>query len=128
MSPTHRTEAAVRTDHTRLNLAFESALATGYDHLAAGAFDAAYGAFEQAHVLGQRRTGPHVRSHVAFLRWGLRRGDRREVAGQLVRIVAASLFTWLWMPLGNTGGARVDILKPLPISDEARDLLGDRRR
>ena len=103
-------------------------MAGGYAQLAKDAPDAAYQAFEEAHVLGQRRTGWHVRAHVGFLRWGLRRGDAREVAGQLVRIVASALFTWLWMPRGNTGGARIGILRRLPITDGAQTLLGDRRR
>ncbi|MFZ2236072.1 MAG: DUF3703 domain-containing protein [Dokdonella sp.] len=95
--------------------AFERRLAQGYATLRAGEAQRAYALFEQAHVLGQTRTGRHVRSHVALLRWGLRFRDRGEVAGQLLRIAAAALFTWLWMPKGNTGGATVSARRTMPI-------------
>ena len=103
--------------------AFAERLAEGYRTLHAGQAEHAYTLFEQAHVLAQSRTIAHVRSHWAFLRWGLRFGDRREMAGQVPRLLAAALFTWLWMPRGNTGGARVGALRIMSISPELRPYL-----
>jgi hypothetical protein len=54
---------------------------------------------------------------------GWQTGDFREVAGQLPRIVAAVLFSRLWVPLGNTGRARVSAFAPMPVSDELQQLL-----
>ena len=42
---------------------------------------------ERAHILSQPMAWPHVRTHVAMLAAGVRRRDRREVLGQLARVV-----------------------------------------
>src|SRR5215218_6465413 len=44
---------------------------------------------ERAHILSQPKALLHVRTHVAMLAAGIRRHDRREVAGQLLRLVVA---------------------------------------
>ena len=85
---------------------------------------AAYPWLERAHILTQRRPLLHARSHWLMLRVGWQAGDAREVLGQLPRILAALLFSRIWVPLGNTGRARVSALRPMPISDELRRLLG----
>ena len=54
---------------------------------------------------------------------GLRRGDLREVLGQLPRIVASILFSRLWVPCGNSGRARVSAFKPMPVPDDLRHLV-----
>lgn len=104
------------------DVAFETALAQGYTALDAVDAGAAYAAFERAHVLGQPGTRTHVRTHVAFLRWALDQHDPREIVGQLLRVAAAALFTWLWMPRGNTGGARVSAFRPMPIPADLASL------
>lgn len=104
-----------RSTLTRRGHAFAQRLAAGYGALRAGDAQRAYAWFEEAHVLGQARTVSHLRSHWAFLRWGLRFHDPREVIGQLLRLAAAALFTRIWMPLGNTGGAKVGAFRTLSI-------------
>lgn len=103
--------------------AFEAALAAGYRALSGGDFKTAYARFEDAHVLGQERTLQHVRSHVAFARWAWRARDAREALGQALRIVAAVLVTWLWVPRGNTGGANVSAIRPMPVRPELDRLI-----
>ena len=49
--------------------------------------------------------------------------DRREVFGQLKRMVAAAIFSRLWVPPGNTGRANVSAVEPMPIPDDLRRLL-----
>lgn len=98
-------------------------LGRGYAALEADDLPRAYVAFERAHVLGQPTTARHVCTHIAFWRWARRAGDWREALGQLVRIPAALLFTWLWMPRGNTGGARVGALRSRPIPEDLRPYL-----
>lgn len=107
-----------------LHEAFEASMAAGEAALQAGEMANAYAAFERAHVLGQPLTGRHLRAHLGFLRWALRQRDLRELFGQLTRIVAALLFTRIWLPTGNTGGARVSAFRPMPVSDELARLLG----
>ena len=79
---------------------------------------------ERAHVLSQPMAVAHVRTHVAMLGYGLRRRDRREIIGQLVRLVVAAPGTWTGRyPVGNTGGANVSALKPMPIPDDLQAVL-----
>jgi Protein of unknown function (DUF3703) len=81
---------------------------------------------ERAHVLSQPMAVPHVRTHVAMLGYGVRRRDGREIIGQLVRLVVAAPGTWTGRyPVGNTGGANVNALKPMPIPDDLRMVLND---
>ena len=71
---------------------------------------------ERAHVLGQQSTVQHVRVHWRMLRWGWRQGEAREVIGQVTRIVGAATKTAFGMvPTGNTGGANVSPVKPMPV-------------
>jgi hypothetical protein len=59
---------------------------------------------------------PHVRTHVAMLGAALRRRDRREIVGQVVRLLVAAPGSWTGRyPVGNTGGADVSALRPMPI-------------
>jgi hypothetical protein len=90
----------------------------------AGDLDIAFRHLERAHVLGQRSTVRHVRTHLAMLRVGWQRRDVREVSGQLTRTVAALLFSKLWVPLGNTGGANFSAMRPMSIPADLRRDLG----
>jgi Protein of unknown function (DUF3703) len=74
---------------------------------------------ERAHILSQPKAVLHVRTHVAMLAAGIRRHDRREVLGQLLRLVVAGPGSLTGRyPVGNTGGADVNALTPMPIPDD----------
>lgn len=61
-----------------------------------------------------------------MLRIGWRRRDAREVRGQLLRLAAGGLLSWVgWLPVGNTGGADVPPTRPLPLPDDLASLCGD---
>jgi hypothetical protein len=92
-------------------------------HEAEGALDLAFAHLERAHILSQRHAIAHAGVHVGMLRVGWKRRDRREVAGQVPRIVAALLFSRVWIPVGNTGGANVGALRPMPLPDDLRAIL-----
>jgi hypothetical protein len=83
----------------------------------------AFNHLERAHILGQRLTLLHVSTHVAMLRLGWSRRDLREVVGQMPRILAAALFSRIWVPIGNTGGANVPAMRPMPIPADLREIL-----
>ncbi len=55
---------------------------------------------------------------------GARRHDRREVAGQLLRLLLAGpgSITGRY-PVGNTGGADVSPFRPMPIPEDLRAIL-----
>jgi hypothetical protein len=81
---------------------------------------------ERAHILSQPMAGPHVRTHVAMFAAALRRRDRRELAGQLFRIVVAAPGSATGKyPVGNTGGADVSAFAPMPIPADLQPLLTD---
>ena len=94
----------------------------------AGDFNAAFQHLERAHILGQRSTRLHVRSHVGMLRIAWQRSDVPGFAGQLARIVAAALCSRLWVPVGNTGGANVRVLRPMPVPPDLQAILDANRR
>ena len=89
-----------------------------------GEFASAFSRLERAHVLGQASTCEHVRVHAAMLGWAVRHGVQTEAMGQLVRILGAATKTlWGAVPRGNTGGANVNPLKPMPIPPDLQDLI-----
>lgn len=103
--------------------AIEAELAAADGARASGDTDGAFRHLERAHILGQRFTGQHVRTHWRMLLLGHALRDWREVRGQVVRIVAAALFSRVWVPPGNTGRASVSALEPMPVPDDLRAMI-----
>jgi|MDSZ01.1.fsa_nt_gb hypothetical protein len=61
-----------------------------------------------------------------MLKLGIRRSDRREIRGQIVRLVAVIPgYVFGWVPKGNTGGADVSAIKPMAIPQDLEALLQD---
>ncbi len=90
----------------------------------AGDVGLAWGLLEEAHVLSQPWAWPHIKVHAAMLAMGWRTRDRREVTGQLLRIVVAGPGSLTGRyPEGNTGRASVPATQPMPVPDELRALL-----
>ena len=74
---------------------------------------------ERAHVLGQASTREHVRVHWRMFRWALRQRDAREALGQIPRLIGAATKTFIGLvPSGNTGGANVSAIQPMPVDPE----------
>lgn len=86
-------------------------------------FEAAFMHLERAHILGQAYIIPHTQSHWWMLKIGLNTRDTREILGQLPRILASIVFSRIWVPIGNTGGAKVNPFKPMPISEDLQQVL-----
>src|SRR5690606_36418277 len=79
---------------------------------------------ERAHILSQPLAVAHVRTHLTMLGFGIRQRDRREVTGQLVRLLVAGPGSAIGRyPLGNTGGADVSAVVPMPIPTDLQALL-----
>jgi hypothetical protein len=79
---------------------------------------------ERAHILSQPMAGAHVRTHLAMIGSALRRRDRREILGQLFRLIVAGPGSLTGKyPVGNTGGANVSAFAPMPIPDDLRAIL-----
>lgn len=110
---------------TALREAFRAEMRTAIARYHEGDLDDAFRHLERAHILGQRYVLPHTASHAWMLRIGLRRRDVREIVGQLQRIAASLVFSRIWVPIGNTGGADVRALQPMPVPDDLRVLLAE---
>ncbi|HSW11748.1 MAG TPA: DUF3703 domain-containing protein, partial [Solimonas sp.] len=103
--------------------AIDAELLQGPQHLAARDHATAFRHFERAHILSQRRNWDHLRSHAWMWRAGWQRRDAREIIGQIPRMLAALLFSRLWVPAGNTGGARVSAFRRMPVPQDLQLIL-----
>ena len=106
-----------------LRSAYEAELTSAEAATAAREVDRAFDHLARAHILSQRYTMQHVYVHWLMLKLGASVSAWREVAGQASRIVAASIFSRIWVPPGNTGRANVSALKPMPIPEDLRAIL-----
>ncbi len=109
-----------------LRNAYEAELRAANIAAVGGKVEVAFHHLERAHILSQRHTLEHVHVHWLMLRLGASAGAWREVIGQSTRIVAAAVFSCIWVPIGNTGRANVSAIKPMPIPEDLRSLLVDR--
>src|SRR4051812_1427470 len=120
MSPT--TQEVHSTPNLRF--AWESERAASAASRAKGDARAEWTHLERAHILSQPMAGPHVRTHLSMLGYAMRHRNRREIVGQLVRVLVAAPGSWSGRyPVGNTGGADVSALLPLPIPDDLVPIL-----
>jgi Protein of unknown function (DUF3703) len=116
------------TMHRVLAEAIEAEFGDARRMLAEGDATGAFSRLERAHVLGQKSTRAHVRAHWAMLMHARRFGSARDVAGQVGRLLGATLFTWLWVPEGNTGGTNVGAFDRMPIPPELQRLISPGER
>ena len=106
-----------------LRAAYEVELGAAASAAAAAQIESAFEHLARAHILSQRFTAQHVYVHWRMLKLGASVGAWREVRGQSTRIVAAAIFSRIWVPLGNTGRANVSATKPMPVPEDLRAIL-----
>ncbi|WP_090751316.1 DUF3703 domain-containing protein [Candidatus Nitrospira nitrosa] len=109
--------------HPFLKEAYDKELVAAIEQYHSGYLKLAFTNLERAHILGQSYNIAHARTHWWMLRVGLRNRDIVEILGQIPRILGALLFSRIWAPIGNTGGARVPLFKTMPIPHELQVLL-----
>jgi hypothetical protein len=109
--------------HQKLRQAYNAEMTTAARLYNAGDLQLAFAHLERAHILGQSFSIAHARTHWWMLKVGVRNRDIVEILGQIPRILGALLFSRIWVPIGNTGGARVPPFKPMPIPDELQSIL-----
>lgn len=86
----------------------------------------AFHRLERAHVLSTRSTREHLCVHWRMLLWAVRQRDVKEMAGQILRLIAAATITVLGLvPSGNTGGAKISPFRTMPIPSDLAPLLAD---
>ena len=109
--------------HAELRRAFETEMTAATGLYAAGDFPSAFLHLERAHILGQSYNLAHARTHWWMFKVGWKRRDLVELSGQLPRILGALLLSRIWVPIGNTGGARVPPFQPMPIPEDLQRIL-----
>jgi len=109
-----------------LRNAYEAELRAAHIATGGGNVEVAFHHLERAHILSQRYTSEHVHVHWLMLRLAASVGAWREVIGQSTRIVAAAVFSRIWVPIGNTGRANVSAIKRMSVPDDLRSLLENR--
>lgn len=77
----------------------------------------------RAHILGQKSIKAHVITHWWMFKVGISSGDVKELIGQIPRMLAAVIFTKIWVPKGNTGRANVSAFKSMPLEEKLENLL-----
>jgi hypothetical protein len=118
------TTTSTRTDRQGLRAAWATERTAARNARRRGDDAAEWHHLERAHILSQPMAVAHVRTHIAMLGAGMRRRDRAEVLGQIVRIVVAAPGSWTGRyPVGNTGGADVSALRPMPMPADLQELL-----
>ncbi len=79
---------------------------------------------EEAHILSQPWPSPHVAVHGRMLGLALRRGPRREILGQIFRVLVAGPGSAAGRyPVGNTGRADVSAFAPMTMPADLRSVL-----
>lgn len=74
---------------------------------------------EKAHVIGQAYPYEHSYVHWKMLLFGIHIKNGKEILGQIPRLIFGGVKSFVGtIPVGNTGGANVPPLSPLPISEE----------
>ncbi len=106
-----------------LKAAFLEEMRKAKGHYAQSEWESAFAYLERAHVLGQRNAVSHTVSHWWMMKVAVRRKDPKEILGQLPRLLFGGLTTLLGRaPIGNTGGANVGIMRPMPIPRELQEV------
>ncbi|MGZ8382008.1 MAG: DUF3703 domain-containing protein [Nitrospira sp.] len=109
--------------HPILRQAYEAEMTAAVSRYDAGDLQLSFSHLERAHILGQSFPIAHARSHWWMLKVGWRQRDFVEIAGQIPRILGGLLFSRMWVPRGNTGGARVPPFQSMPIPEDLQTLL-----
>ncbi|HMI66590.1 MAG TPA: DUF3703 domain-containing protein [Cyclobacteriaceae bacterium] len=79
---------------------------------------------ERAHILGQTWPREHSLVHWLMLKFGFRMKSRKEILGQLPRLLLGGVKSFVGkIPRGNTGGANVPGLRPMEIPDDLQEIL-----
>lgn len=85
--------------------------------------------WSRAHILGQPRVGPHLRTHLALARMYLRQNRFGDAFGQWLRFALVVPGTLLHrLPAGNTGLSNVSAFKPMPVPEDLARLIAGNER
>lgn len=102
---------------------FERELRAYYFALQENNLQQAWRHLEKAHVIGQAYPFQHTYVHWKMLQFGIKIKSVKEIIGQIPRLLVGGVKSFVGkIPVGNTGGANIPPLKPLPIEEEIMEI------
>lgn len=79
---------------------------------------------ERIHIIGQPWFVQHTYSHWLMLRFGIKIKNKKEILGQLPRLLLGGIKSFVGkIPTGNTGGANVPPLRVMEIPEELKNIM-----
>ena len=79
---------------------------------------------ERAHIIGQSWPKEHNHVHWLMLKFGFKIKSRREIIGQIPRLVFGGIKSFVGkIPIGNTGGADVPPLRAMEIPEDLQRMI-----
>ena len=79
---------------------------------------------ERAHIIGQPWPGEHTYVHWLMLNFGFRIKNGKEILGQIPRLLVGGVKSFVGkIPVGNTGGANVPLLRTMEIPQDIQELM-----
>lgn len=107
----------------RLKYYFLRELVQYRSFIIAGDLRQAWHHLERAHIIGQSYPLEHTYAHWLMLKFGFAIKDPKEIIGQLPRLLVGGVKSFVGkIPLGNTGGANVPPLRPMPLPPDIEAL------
>lgn len=80
--------------------------------------------WSRAHILGQPRIGPHLRTHIALAKLYARQRRFAEARGQVWRFLLVVPGTLLRrLPVGNSGLSNVSAFQPMPVPPDLEQVI-----
>jgi protein-S-isoprenylcysteine O-methyltransferase Ste14 len=81
---------------------------------------------ERSHILSRPFLALHLANHCQMLRFAWQLGDKKEMLGQVMRLLLAPIGTVTGqIPIGNTGRSNVSAFKAMPIPADLREKIGN---
>lgn len=108
----------------RIKYYFLRELVLYFSEMKKGNLHIAWHHLERAHLIGQAYPWAHSYAHWLMLKFGFHIKDWKEIIGQLPRLIVGGVKSFVGkIPVGNTGGANVPPLKPMPIPEDIQKML-----
>jgi hypothetical protein len=99
------------------------------NEFAKGNLPLAFKHLERSHVIGQAWFIQHTYVHWLMFRFGIKIKDKREILGQLPRLLLGGVKSFVGLiPIGNTGGANVPPLQAMEIPEDLKNILKPYRK
>jgi len=107
----------------RLKPFFSKELKAYKKELAINNLPKAWQHLERAQNIGQAYPYEHSYVHWKMLLFGIQIKSGKEILGQIPRLLVGGVKSFVGtIPVGNTGGANIPPLKPLPIEDDIQTI------